>query len=156
MGQSTNAVLAYGYDLGGDESEWKIEEAGEYGAWEPDWHHDEETDLISAAEQRLLESVGFAETYEDGADGYFRREREAQERLGVKFESYCSGDYPMWVLAAHKITVYRGDSEVIDPAELAALPERNGWDAKLQAAVKTLGITPKQAKPAWLLVSYWG
>lgn len=159
MGQSTNGVLAYGYDLGGGDGDWKIEEVGEYGEWEPEWlevDEDEDSeDLITQAGERLMASVGFTET-DWHADGFFDREKAAKARLGVEFESYCSGDYPMWLLAAHKITVYRGDCEPIDFAELEKLRAEGDWDTKFAHAVQVLGITPKQAKPGWLLVSYWG
>lgn len=156
MGQSTNAMLVYGYDLGSDE-EWHVQEAaGEYGELRLDWfNEDGEDDFITAAEKHLLQAAGFTET-DWRADGYFDREREAKEGLGVEFESYCSGDYPIYTLAAHVITVHRGDCELLNLDELARMPGENGWDGKLAAALRTLGLTPKQPSPAWLLVSYWG
>ncbi len=74
----------------------------------------------------------------------------------MEFESYCSGDYPMYVLAAKVITVRRGYSKLIDLDRLKNDPAQHGWDEKLAAAVQTLGVTPKQEKPGWVLVSYWG
>ena len=154
MGQSTNGILAYGYNLGGDEGGWKIAEADEYGDWEPHWP-DADDDPEGAVERFLLASVGFTET-DWRADGYRDRKKTAQDQVGVQLESYCSGDYPMWLLAAHVITVYRGDVKEIDFAELMADRLQGEWDAKLALAIQTLGITPKQDKPKWLLVSYWG
>lgn len=158
MGTSTNGILFYGYNLGGGEDEWHIEEAGEYGEWEPDWYDAEDEDgpdIVTAAENRLLASVGFTET-DWRADGYFSRQAEAEARLGVVVDSHCSGDYPIYFLAAHKITVRRGYAEEIDLTQLEASRVEQDWDGKLRAAVEALGITPKQAKPMWLLVSYWG
>jgi hypothetical protein len=160
MGQSTNAVLVYGYNLGGGEIEWLVEEAnGEFGELHLDWFNEDdepgENDFIEAAENRLRASVGFTET-DWSVDGFYERRREADKRVGVEFESYCSGDYPIYTLAAHVITVHRGDCEQLNLDELARLPRENGWDDKLAAALQTLGLTPKQAEPAWLLVSYWG
>lgn len=157
MGTSTNAVLAYGYDLGSDE-DWKIRETGEYGALAVDWYDEDSDDgFVEQAERRLLAAVGFTETWEtnDGA-GYFDREEQAKARVGVEFESYCHGEYPMYVLATKVITVYRGDSKVLDLAALMAEPTENGWDGKLAAVLQTLGITPKQEEPGWVLCSYWG
>lgn len=159
MGQSTNGMLVYGYNFGGLDG-WEIEEAGEYGEWQPEWlnsdsDEDEDDDVIEAAGKVLLASVGFAET-DWQADGYYDRKRAAEARLGVEFDSYCSGDYPMWVLAADVTTVYRGDVKVIDFAALEQAREDGDWDAKLAAAVQALGVTPKQDGPKWLLVSYWG
>jgi hypothetical protein len=163
MGVSTDAILAYGYDLGG-EDEWKVLETDEYGGllpgtggWVPDPETEEGYDLIGLAERHLLDASGFTETYEDGRDGYFGREGEAKAALGVEFETYCSGDYPMYLLAAKVLTVARGYVEdagaLIAAADEAA---RQEWDAKLASALRALGLTPAQERPAWLLCSYWG
>jgi hypothetical protein len=156
MSTSTDGILAYGYDLG--EGFQKIQGAGEYGELPPlPWFDAESDDMIEAAEHRLLaELAGFTETWEDGHDGYYSREREAKARLGVELETYCSDSCPMHVLAAKVITVYRGDVKELDLAALAVEPEMNGWDEKLRAALAALGITPTQAEPRWLLCSYWG
>ncbi len=162
MGTSTNAVLAYGYDLGGDEEGWKIQEADEYGelpeglAW---YDPDGDDDLADQAHEWLLAKLaGFPGKRHPGEheNDFFDREKVAKELVGVEFESYCSSDYPMYVLAAHAITVYRGHSEVLDLGSLATDPAVNGWDDKLAAALAALGITPKQEKPGWVLVSYSG
>lgn len=153
MGQSTNGMLVYGYNFGGEEGGWQLAEVDEYEPWEPEWMGDD--DVISAAGERLLASVGFTET-DYKAEGYFDRKKAAEDRLGVEFDSFCSGDYPMWVLAADVTTVYRGDVKEIDFAALEQAREDGDWDAKLAAAVQALGVTPKQDGPKWLLVSYWG
>lgn len=157
MGQSTNAILAYGYNLGADEDGWKLQEAGEYG--EPPalpWYDPERDDFVEAAERRLLAEVaGFTET-DWRVEGYFTREREAKARLGVEIEAYCSDSCPMYVLAAHVTTVHRGWIEHVDPNDLAQRPVAEGWDVSLRAAVTALGITPVQPEPRWLLCSYWG
>jgi hypothetical protein len=157
MGQSTNAMLAYGYNLGGEEG-WELQGLGEYDELPTlDWYDaDNEDGFQEAAEKRLLaELADFTET-DWQVDGYFAREREAKARLGVEFDSHCSGDYPMYLLAAKVITVYRGSVKDIDMTTLAVEPEMNGWDDKLRAALGALGIAPTQAEPRWLLCSYWG
>lgn len=160
MGQSTNAMLAYGYNLGGEEG-WELKGLGEYGEMPTlDWYSPDDEDgddFQSAAEAKLLaEIAGFTEQWHSGSEGYFERERAAKARLGVEFTTHCSGEYPMYLLVAKVITVYRGSAESIDVAELSVQPERNGWDDKLQAALRTLGIAPTQEKAQWLLCSYWG
>jgi hypothetical protein len=156
MTTSTDAILAYGYNLGGDEDTWQVREAGEYGELPAlDWL--DEDDFQAAAERRLLAEVaGFTEEWQAGVDGYFERRRAAEARLGVQFETYCSGSYPMFILAAHVTTVRRGACEEVDPLDLQQRPEQQAWDAKLDAAVKALGLTPTQERPRWLLCSYWG
>lgn len=159
MGVSTNGVLAYGYDLGGGEAEWKIEGLGEYEPWEPDWldrgEDDADDDIVTAAGEHLMRSAGFTET-DWRAEGYFEREAAAKAAVGVEFKSYCSVDYPIWALVTHAITCRRGDAIPIDFAALEALRVEQGWDEKLQHALAVLGITPTQEKPCWLLLSYMG
>jgi hypothetical protein len=162
MGVSTDAILAYGYDLGG-EDEWKVREVDDYGGllvgtggWVPDPETEEGYDFIGLAERQLLASAGFTEIYEDGRDGYFGREREAKEALGVEFEAYCSDEYPMHVLAAKVLTAHRGDVQDAAAFILAAEEARPEMDAKLRAALEALGVTPVQEEPRWLLCSYWG
>lgn len=157
MSTSTDAVLVYGYNIGGGEIDWLVEETNdEYGELNLDWFDsDGDKGFIEAAEERLLIAAGFTET-DWRTEGHFQRKREAEAQIGVKFESYCSGDYPIHTLAAHVITVRRGDLEVLDLAALQRQPAENRWDDKLSAALRTLGLTPKQPEPAWLLCSYWG
>jgi hypothetical protein len=151
MGQSTNGILLYGYDLAGGDAEWKVREVGEYGEPQVDWFDVEENDFATAAEKRLMASVGFTET-DYMADGYFDREREAKARLGVEFKSYCSDGYPMHTLAAKGsvLTAYRGDCK---PADFTVKPE---WNQLLFRALGVLGLTPTQEQAQWLLCSWWG
>lgn len=157
MSTSTNAILAYGYNLSNGDG-WAFRETGEYGEPKLDWYDDETEDgddFATAAEARLLASIGFTEKWGDNLDGNFwQREKDAKARLGVELESYCHVEHPMYVLATKVITVYRGDAKTLNPAELAAAPPE--WDERLGAAVAALGITPVQERPAWILVSYWG
>ena len=137
MGTTTDAILAYGYDLGGSDG-WAIREIDEYDSLDPAkfaWYDDEnDDDFQEQAERHLL----------------------ASEVLGVQFETYCSDSAPMHLLAAKVITVRRGNCEVLDLPALSAMPAEHGWDDKLRAACQALGITPTQASPGWVLVSYWG
>ncbi len=156
MSTSTDAILAYGYDLGGEE-EWRVEQLDEDGALQLDWFDPEaeDADFIETATDRLLAGAGFTET-DWHAPGYFDRKAEAETRVGVEFDTYCSGDYPLYVIAAKRVTVARGYIENLDLAALARDVIELRWDEKLAAALQVLGITPKQSKPGWLLCSYWG
>jgi hypothetical protein len=159
MGQSTDGILAYGYDLGGEEEGWTVREAGEYGElsldWLPDPEAEEGYDIPDLMLTRLLEASGFAET-DWQAGGYFARKHAAEAALGVEIESYCSGEYPLYLLAAKVITVNRGDVKPVDMAALSDPAVLAAYDAKLASALHVLGVTPVQDKPAWLLCSYWG
>ncbi|EMF31117.1 hypothetical protein H114_00772 [Streptomyces gancidicus BKS 13-15] len=169
MGRATDALLVYGYDLGGDDAEdgWKVQQVDQYGGlleqpWynpDPDEDADDEddTDFVSCAEAQLIREVaGFRETYPAAGDtaGYWERRRAARQRVGVTVRTYCSDGTPMYVLAAHVIRVSRGYVQTIDPRDLTERPARENWDTKLAAALDALGLTPVQDAPRWLLVSY--
>lgn len=158
MGTSTDGILAYGYDLGGTESEWKFEAPwwtkGEWG-WEGEapWGStdgDDEGDFSEWVEKTLRVRVGeFAET-DRRADGFFKREADADARVGVKLETYCSGEYPLYLLGVKIYVVSRGDAEAVD------FTVGPSWDTKLRIACEALEIKPLQDQPKWLLASYWG
>jgi hypothetical protein len=156
MGVSTDGIFAYGFNLGGDEGGWKVEGAGEWGNWEPTWYDpDGEDSLTEVIERRLLASVGFTET-DWQAEGYFKRKKDAEAKLGVSLVRHCSSEYTMYILAACEITASRGDVKTVDFSVLDQQRQGEDWDAKLRQALNALGIVPSQAEPAWLLVSYWG
>lgn len=155
MGNSADAMLMYGYNLGGDDTGWEIVELDEDGCLDRSrlaWLDDDRTE---DAETHLLASVGFAED-DWRAEGYFERKQAAERRVGVTFKNHCSGDSPMLVMSAHTITADWGNAQTIDLTALAQLVVDEGMDAKLAAAITALGMTPKQQSPAWLLCAYWG
>ncbi len=157
MGRSLSAKLVYGYDLGGGEDEWKIHEVDEDGTLAVSWYDDDEddADFATAAEDHLLNAIGFTEKWGDcDDDGYFGREREAKARLGVKFEWYGLSDYSETLLIAHEVEVC--GAMTVDPGALANHPDLAKWDTALASAITALGITPTQDKPGWILCAYYG
>lgn len=146
MGISTNAHLVYGYYLGDPCEEWEVENP-------PDWltDDDDEFDIYTEVEDRLLAAAGFTET-DYTVDGYGERRRAALN--GVAIETFCSVEYPLYMLAVKVITAHRGDVVTVDPAELAR--RQNDYDRRLQHALTVLGLEPKAKQPTWMLVSYWG
>lgn len=158
MGMSTNAILVYGYHLGGDDGGWLLENAGEDGEMPPlDWYDDEtEDDFQEASETRLLATLaGFTET-DWRVDGYFARRQTALDSLGIGLETHCSADYPGYLLVTKRITAYRGDVTAIDFEALHAEARAAGADVKLRAALDALSLKPTQERAQWLLCSYWG
>lgn len=152
MGMSADGILAYGYNLGGDNDGWAIEETDEYGGWEPEWSDGEE--IAECMTARLLASVGFTET-NWRAEGYYDRKREAEQKV-PELVIYCSHDYPEFVLAAFSVRVYQGHTQAIDFAALEQRRIEEDWDGRLRQALEVLGVTPKQEQPQWLLASRWG
>ncbi|WP_405961200.1 hypothetical protein OG235_36670 [Streptomyces sp. NBC_00024] len=163
MGRSSNAVLVYGYDLGGPD-EWKLRSLGQYGELPSlDWYDDEDDDgddsldFATAAQDRLRAAVaGFTEEWTPDAreTGYYDRRRAAEQSVGVKVETYCSHSAPMFALAAHVTTVHRGHVDYIDPQDLLDRPSTEDWDSRLIVAVEALDLVPVQEHPRWFLVSY--
>ncbi len=127
MGTSTDAILAYGYDLG-DPDDW---ESG------PDWWDPE-------AEDEEGDPIDFHTAADERIPG----------GLGVEIVDHCSDRVPHYILAAHTITAARGYPKTVDPAALLALQE--DADTRLAHALEVLGLKPEQESPAWLLASYWG
>ncbi|MET8985881.1 hypothetical protein ABZW49_10570 [Nonomuraea wenchangensis] len=165
MGSSPSAFLAYGYDLGGSDR-WKIHETDEFGgldassvstlAWYDD--SDDADDFIEQAKRRLLAAIAeFTEEWGDNQDGgYFDREKAAKERLGVTFDTYSYGEYPMYVLAAKVIEVGDDQALIVNPQELTPdLGEVLRWNDALNVALEALGITPEQENPSWLLCAFY-
>lgn len=168
MGTSTNGMMIYGYDFGDEGSlqlaECQESEANPYGYLKTSWWDDEHEDAVEGEgeeraqlnvfelmERRLYEAIPDAPPVEWS----WQRDDPVKAHFGVWFEHYCSGDYPMYVLAAASFQVYRGDTTLVDVDRLRDDPAANGWDAKLAEALRILDVHPLQEKPGWLLASYW-
>lgn len=159
MGQSTDAILVYGYDLGGADEGWKVKGLGKYGELPPlDWYdEDQDDDFPAAVEKRLMAAVaGFTEQWAPGAgeNGYFDRKAQAEKKVGVKLKTYCSLSVPAYALAAHATTVARGEVEYIDPQDMLWRPPSEDWDSRLVVALDALDLAPVQERPRWFLVSH--
>jgi hypothetical protein len=148
MSSSTDAVLAYGYDLGDGPMFAGLDDY-EY----PDWMT-EDGDFATDAVQRLLAAIGFTEKWEDSTDGkYFDREEAAKAKLGVIIKTHCSETAPMYALCAAGTvtTANRGTPEVITELTVPmGARERLAW------AIKTLGLDIGETRSEWLLFSYRG
>jgi len=152
MGQSTNAVLMYGYDLDTADG-WEIVEAGEWGELNAPWYdedNDEDLTSVEQAVKALYDAIPDAPEADDDWD----RQKAVKEHYGVWFEDHCSDAYTMYALVTFENTARRGYPELIDWRALEEQRDREDWDGKLARALGVLGITPKQERPGWLLASY--
>lgn len=130
MGTSTDAILAYGYDLG-DSPEF----VGLGGEGFPDWW-DGEDGFDVAALRHLLQA-------EPGAKHC---------GLLVGFETHCSTDAPEYLLVITETvtTALRGHPETITSLTVPAYSDDAlGW------VIETLGLDVGDQKPQWLLAAYW-
>jgi hypothetical protein len=138
MGQSTDGCIAYGVVFeDGYEFPWDAEPFnGDLEEW---WR----------VEQGFDASKGYP------AEGWldYQKQFDAAHPLPAQVENYCSGNYPMWLLAvpSSRRSASRGEPEKLDAlpdvteAEKTALRE---FCAKYQ-------LTPEKAE-GWYLYSYWG
>lgn len=161
MGTSTDAILAYGIDLGdpdGYPESWKVD-----GIDEEALEH--EDGLAKYVENRLLVAAGFTEKRpeEDLSDNWreriyrpWRQRRDAAvAQFGVEVVSHCSTEAPMYLLVAHHITAPRGCPRFPDVNALNLQRIHDGWDQRIADALKTLGWSTDQ-QPRWILCSDWG
>lgn len=144
MGVSTDALLVYGFDLGGPGVGWLVHEASGDDRWAPAWCDPEHAyGVLGPAEVELRalgDQRGWPTVFGESA---------------VRLETHGHPNFPGYLLVAHVVTAYRGTAQVIDRSELERLRFVEDWDGRLNAACETLGITPVQERPAWLLASYW-
>lgn len=131
MSTSTDAILAYGYDLGENLPFIGVDDY-QYPGW---W--DGEEDFESAAVRRLIEADPQAK----------------YAGLPVGIETHCSDRSPMYalVIKATVTTASRGYPETITDL---TMPE--GAQEHMAWAVEVLGLDVGDVQPAWLLFSYWG
>ena len=164
MGQSTNAILFYGYC-------WD-EEAQH--AWE--LHPDYDRDL---AEEQKLDDEDAEERYvrlkrglnkpageydEKLYGGYLEAKHKLLEKLNVEHDTHCSGGCPMPYVAIKSsvVTAWRGHKIELQPDKMFASPHTlkpdgsGHWATDLREYCELMQIPVPDEDPKWWLVSYWG
>jgi hypothetical protein len=126
MGSHAYARLGYGYDLGGDEGEYKIREDIDELPW-----YDMDLGLKTSAEQHLENVLGLP---------------------NVHFQTYgnLSRGYTGDLLLAGTSLSRNWVAEI----EIPEITDKHR--EHLALALKTLGITPEQGEPRWLLATHYG
>lgn len=173
MGQSTNAILFYGYRWTEETSKpWTIgsedadEDADEDTGWEERYALTQgcsppSTPYPSREVPRTREN-GYNSTPKDYSraeqaiideyTAYWKAERNIIESAPCLVGTHCSGECPMpyvAISAAHTVT-YRGDMN-----EITSLAVDPAWVHQLEVFCKALGIKTAGKKAAWWLVSDW-
>ena len=142
MGQSTNAIIAYGFDLG-EELPQSLQIARE-----------EDSDF--EWESFLIADYGIeVPTWQPGQyEAYSEARKTALTQVPVDVIEHCSGDYPMYFLAVRgtDITARRGYPE--------RLPPRRPHDFVSQAQIDALYAFCKRhdiewQEPGWHIFSMW-
>lgn len=151
MGQSTDAILFYGYCWDdenrypwddGEEEDWEERLAERLGApSQPEAEYPSDKDKTPEAEAlRKAFSV------------VWDARRQKRDSLNVAMSSHCSGECPIPFIHVKDgiLTANRGY-----PKTVSALDVKPEWDAQLADFCHLMGITPPQESPRWWLVSYW-
>jgi hypothetical protein len=151
MGQSTNAILCWGIQVGEEDSlPWddKAEEMGYDGGNDDEFLADALCGIKKPKDE-----------WEDGGENkvhrdYWTVKKEALEAYGIELVWHCSGEYPMYILAiaASEKTARRGYPETIVRTDMDR-PEADNWQEKLNEACEKLGIEPSAGE--WILCSMW-
>jgi hypothetical protein len=99
---------------------------------------------------------GFDESKDYPAEGWldYQKEFDAAHPCPVKLVNYCSGEYPMWILAVPSTvrSNSRGQALRFDPSELVVSDVEAG--ALSEFCIKYDLIPEEDA--GWYLTSYWG
>lgn len=176
MGASPYGKLVFGFSLGGAEGEWEFEEA-EDGTFDPEklsWlvpsseevqdeeedgddeeHYISSCDFSLCAEKHLRVQLGGLDP-EDGweREGYFKRRQAADAKLApVELIMHGYHEDPGHALVAFELSSEWGEVTELDLPSLEQQRLVGDWDAKLVTAINTLGITPTQEGPRWLLLA---
>jgi hypothetical protein len=156
MGSDPEARIGYGYDLGSGTTTWRIANAPEYGLPELPWLVDD--DFTESLGKHLLTTIGgFTET-DFRAEGYFKREEAAKQRIGVRLDQSGTWDYPGHILVAinSRQAVEWADTLTLDLEFMLGAGRLAKWDGQLDAALSQLGLQPTQDRPRWLVYPFYG
>ena len=125
MGQSTDAIIAFGVDLGEDH----------------DWEEFEECDTDEET----------AEAAKNNPLGWMAYSGEPHN--GLVLIRHCSESCPMYMLAIEgtEQRAWRGSPKTFEPVDLLI---RSDWANSIKDFCKQHGLEPEN-DPSWLLVSDW-
>lgn len=173
MGQSTDAILFYGYCWSEETELWDDDRNGEWyevvakrrGITNPwDFYRDSgalaEHDLLPYKEQgpayeAWKNDVGF-QAMLDEWDGIKNAIKAEHPEISVG--SHCSCDYPVpyICIADTEQTAGRGYPVTFDPSKMAQKEDNTNWRGALAKFVEELDIHISDADgPGWFLVSNW-
>lgn len=167
MGQSTDAILFYGYcwddeielfpgdDEDDDPDEWQKIVLRKRGVANP-WDAYPENMINAIADYHARRKAGEEWVAENRAaiDAWYASQKAVESEYGIEVNTHCSGEcsMPYVAITGSILTANRGYPKEVDPERLAAGAD---WDAKLDRFVSDLGIDKPHDKPRWWLVSDW-
>jgi len=153
MGTSTDAIICYGIALDEEaELPWAIAPDSDI----EDWWRREIHGYVPTLEPFTPEGNYVDGVEPDAAEvnAYFAEQAafDKQHPLPITLVMHCSGDSPMWIIAAQGtcLSASRGYPLVFDPHKLVCDPA--DASALREFCAQHLGI---EAEPQWLLCSLW-
>lgn len=177
MGQSTNAILFYGYcwtdearnpwlldityENQDDYTEEEMDKSWEeryvrlkHGLTEPNESFPERTWKWDVPHKDRVYPPD-EQVIVDKYSAFWKRRDELAKESGVECDDHCSSECPMpfVCIADTKIVTYRGDKTDITPEALAVNPF---WGQMLREFCELMKIPVPDEGPKWWLVSYWG
>jgi hypothetical protein len=156
MGQSTDAILFYGFDLGDPDSDEVAETYKETMERAGRDANDEDIEFEHAV-AFLAGLVGPRPDYHDGRDAWHDWGTTATAAFndafgGVTEVVHCSGEYPMYGIGLNVQGASRGS--VVRPDLTLPAPEAV---ERIREVMRILGLeVPPATEATWCLVSYWG
>lgn len=127
MSALNSAIIAYGYDLGGAVTRWKVHEVDADGVLTVPWAQD------------------------PNPDDYLEDRMPLDGAAGVSVLRYGDDEDPQSILAAKWVRI--GPTEVFDLALLPKPHQYADWDRRLARALELAGLTPLQRRPTWFACS---
>lgn len=141
MGVSTDAIIAFGFDLGDELPDALSDFMSE---------HEHDSELVLAADHGITLPEYMGRDYKE----YAAAREEALAPLKIDLIPHCSGDYSMWFLAARgsNKTASRGHPQALEVADLAASFGAEVIEA-MRAFCERHGI--EWQEPKWHIFSMW-
>lgn len=152
MGDSPQAILAYGYNLGDIASHFEWDYDGDVESGGPGWFdQDNDEDMATPAMAALLRVAGLiSERYESMSSA---EQQAAEKTLGIHLVRHSGVEAEEMLLLA--VRVIDTDWEDVLPvsAEDLAVPENA--EERLTWALDVLGISRPAPDPQWLLAAHY-
>jgi len=148
MGVSTDAILAFGFDLGADEDQPL---AARFGEEESDDGESFDFEDWVARRAGAVYPEGHSGIDSDEYKAYSAKRDAAFAACPVEMVMHCSYDYPMYFLALRgsKTRAWRGTPSAVNPT-----PPSDAQVTAMQAFCAEHGIEWQQ--PGWHIFSMWG
>jgi hypothetical protein len=159
MGQSTDAMVFYGYCWPDEDTEFDTDLDEVVKAILASRGHADPWDAHYVGPKPFDAYKAWAATQEGAAEveSYRALKAAVEQELGVDWGSHCSGEcsMPYLFIRDTEITANRGYPKPLDPGSFTVDPS---WKGKLDAFLESQGIEPPEGEnqPGWWTASWWG